>query len=251
MLSKLAAAKLSSQTSRTDPIRAATMAFFGRAMRHCCLCLGVLTLASCQMAALGGDSQPRRVEASARSPLWTGDVEKPGYGIYSYLLFGSASELGFQRRIIAASAFLELVPDRQELGVHAVPAANLSMFYIPIQGTSYRPDTLSSGSPEWLVSNYDYERAGRLLGQIGEHGADIYIVSTLGRLTMTKQPQRDQLLVQNFSRVPTQAIPLWIREFGQEVYWDASSFREAMHRLKSKEPSVAAYVEFAGMDVGS
>jgi hypothetical protein len=199
------------------------------------------------MGVVGSDLQPKRVDASARSPLWTGDVEEPGYGIYNYLLFGSNSEIGLERRVVAASAFLQLVPGGQGLGIHEVPTARLSIFYVPIQSTSYRVDAISSASPDWLVANYDYRTARRLLDRLGEHGSDIYVVSTSDRLTMIEQLKPDQLLVQNFSRVPTRAIAIWIREFGHEVYWDASSLHEAIHRLKFKAPSVAAYVEFDGI----
>lgn len=194
------------------------------------------------------------VELTARAPLWTGDTEADGYGLYSYLLFGSGAEVTRARRIAAACAYLSVVPAREEPAVEQVSPENLNIFYVPLRSSSYRRAALTSADAAWLVANYDYSRARVLLNRIGEAGDDIFLVSYRERLTRVEAPDADRLLVQDLSLVPPDLIELWVREFRRQVrrrpYWDEFTFRQAMLRLRSALPHVARYVAFVGEATG-
>jgi hypothetical protein len=206
------------------------------------------------MAATVDAVTERRIDLTARAPLWTGDVEAAGYGLYSYLLFGSSSEAAYHRRLAAACAYLSVIPDRAEPAIQELSSENLNIFYVPLRSSSYRRDVLTTQDAAWLVANYDYSRASLLLGRIGEEGDDIYLVSYRERLTRVEAPEADQLLVQDLSLVSLELVELWVKEFRRQIrreaYWDEFTFRQAMLRLRSALPHVARYVAFAGEAIG-
>jgi hypothetical protein len=194
------------------------------------------------------------IAITARAPLWTGGVEAAGYGLYSYLLFGSSGEAGYQRRLTAACAYLSVLQDAEETTIREQSPRSINIFYVPLRSASYRRDAITTQDAAWLVANYDYARARLLLNRIGEDGDDVYLVSYQEALTTIETPQPDRLLVQDLSLVPPELIELWIEEFRRQVrrqeYWDELTFRQAMLRLRSALPYVARYVAFFGAATG-
>lgn len=206
------------------------------------------------MGITGGRLPREPVEITARAPLWTGGVEAAGYGLYSYLLFGSSSEAGYQRRLIAACAYLSVISNVEEATIRELSPRSLNIFYVPLRSASYRRHAVTAQEAAWLVANYDYVRARLLLNRIGENGDDIYLVSYQESLTTIETLQPDKLLVQDLSLVSPGLIELWIEEFrrqvGRQEYWDELTFRQAMLRLRSALPYVARYVAFFGAATG-
>jgi hypothetical protein len=202
-----------------------------------------------------GDRLPHEpVKLTARAPLWTGGVETAGYGLYSYLLFGSSGAAGLQRRLAAACAYLSVIRSAEEVTIPELSPRSINIFYVPLRSVGYRRDAVTTQDAAWLVANYDYSRAGLLLNRIGEDGDDVYLVSYREALTTVETPQLDRLLVQDLSLVPQELIELWIEEFRRQVrgqeYWDELTFRQAMLRLRSALPHVAGYVAFLGAATG-
>ena len=202
-----------------------------------------------------GDPFPREpVMLTARAPLWTGGREAAGYGLYSYLLFGSSGKAGHQRRLTVACAYLSVIGDIEEAAIRDLSPWSINIFYVPLRSAGYRRDAVTTQDAGWLVANYDYPRARLLLNRVGEDGDDIFLVSYREPLTTIAAPQASELLVQDLSLVPQELLELWIEEFRRQVrletYWNELTFRQAMLRLRSALPHVARYVAFFGTATG-
>lgn len=132
---------------------------------------------------------PQIVE-TGRAFLLSGDHEKPGYGLYSYLLWANnPSDQDRKRFLSVIAAFLSIpraaVEEGTEMVVdsqgHSVPAAeavqsqNLNVAYIPV--TAVPPAQVTA---DWVLDHYDVARARILLSRVPKslHGGP-YIVSTL------------------------------------------------------------------------
>lgn len=132
---------------------------------------------------------PQIVE-TGRAFLLSGDHEKPGYGLYSYLLWANhPSDQDRKRFLSVIAAFLSIpraaVEEGTEMAVdsqgHSVPAAeavqaqNLNVAYIPV--TALPPAQVTA---DWVLDHYDVARARILLARVPKslHGGP-YIVSTL------------------------------------------------------------------------
>lgn len=206
------------------------------------------------MGVTGGRISREPVATTARAPLWTGEAEAGGYGLYSYLLFGSSSGSGYARRLVAACAYLSGFEAAEDATIRELSPSGINIFYAPLRSSSYRRDPLTTQQAEWLVVNYDYARARALLNRIGEEGDDIFLVTYLEPLSAIDAPQADRLLVQHLSLVPTELIELWIEEFRRQVrsaaYWDQLTFRQALLRVRSALPHIARHVAFFGTAAG-
>jgi hypothetical protein len=194
------------------------------------------------------------VKLTARAPLWTGGSEAAGYGLYSYLLFGSSGRAGYQRRLTVACAYLSVIHDAEEATIRELSPSSMNIFYVPLRSAGYRRDAVTTQDAAWLVANYDYPRARLLLNRIGEDGHDVFLVSYREPLTTIEAPEASRLLVQDLSLVPQELLELWIEEFRRQVeletYWNELTFRQAMLRLRSALPHVARYVAFFGTATG-
>lgn len=116
-------------------------------------------LVACEMGITGGRISREPIAVTARAPLWTGEVEAAGYGLYSYLLFGSASGSSYARRLAAASAYLSVIENAEEAAIRALSPRSINIFYAPLRSSSFRRDPLTTQEAAWLVTNYDYARA--------------------------------------------------------------------------------------------
>lgn len=206
------------------------------------------------MGVTGGSVPRETVKLTARAPLWTGGSEAAGYGLYSYLLFGSSGQAGYQRRLTVACAYLSVIRDTEEATIRELSPWSINIFYVPLRSAGYRRDAVHTQDAAWLVANYDYSRARLLLNRVGEDGDDIFLVSYREPLTTTEAPQASGLLVQDLSLVPQELLELWIEEFRRQVrlekYWNELTFRQSMLRLRSALPHVARYVAFIGTVTG-
>lgn len=211
-------------------------------------------LAACEMGVTGGTLPREPVKLTARAPLWTGGSEAAGYGLYSYLLFGSSGQAGYQRRLTVACAYLSVIGDAEEATIRELSPWSINIFYVPLRSAGYRRDAVTTQDAAWLVANYDYPRARLLLNRVGEDGDDVFLVSYREPLTTIEAPQASGLLVQDLSLVPQELLELWIEEFRRQVrldtYWNELTFRQAMLRLRSALPHVARYVAFIGTATG-
>lgn len=158
---------------------------------------------------------------TARTFLAPEMKEEAGYGLYSYLLFGTApTESTRARYLKALQACLTMIPTVAELRQYK-PAAKLNVTYIPVKVRA--PDAPTA---EWLLANYDFPRARVLLDLLGaRYQTGPYIISVLTPLSPLQALPQDHLF-QDMSLVPTQPDDLlswWIRAFlnqaAQEQFW--------------------------------
>ena len=163
----------------------------------------------------------RGPRGKARSFLLKGEPEAQGYGLYSYLLFGSRpTDSSRERYLLVIRALLAGMEDLTNQ-TYIVPKSRLNLTYFPIE-TSPPPNA----TPEWLLEHYDYARAQALLRVLpGDLTDGPYIVSTLKPLSFDSAPPH--YLFQNLTNVPTKPgdlIGWWVREFlhqaAQEHFWE-------------------------------
>lgn len=162
------------------------------------------------------------VKETVRSLLVRGKAEEDGYGLYSYLLFGSrpSDSTSRQRYCKAIEAYLNLIND---IGIMEEYYENneLNITYLPVDSA---PTTTIS--VDWVLEHYDYGRARALLNAIpGDLRNGPYFISTLEPLS-GRTVLLGQYLYQNLSAVPADAnlIPLWVKAFlnqaAQERFWE-------------------------------
>lgn len=214
---------------------------------------------------------PSRVTAS--SFLTPDGVEPAGYGLYSYVLFGSRPESldssRWQRYFQIILAFLTL-PSVDETAKYVAPEGlNLTFFPTVCAGrelpaTSMQPivfqfdpkrveahalEHRAGGKPFaghgtsnpdtacTLVSNYDYSRAQKLLALLpGSHLEGPYIVSVAQPLGAAASLPA-QYLYQDLSTVPPELVNLWFKEFmaqaQDEQFWKTRSKEQFVLRLRT------------------
>ena len=161
-------------------------------------------------------------------------AETPGYGLYSYLLFGSPPGNGARDRFRSAlEAYVGLIPDIIALEQY-VPPSELNIAYVPVRAA---PDR--HAAPDRLLADYDYARARSLLRLFpGGNREGPYIVSSLRPLGGADQPagQPTPYLFQDLSKVPPHLVASWVKEFlsqaAQERFWEDRSTERFALKLR-------------------
>jgi hypothetical protein len=172
---------------------------------------------------------------TGRTFLVKGMQEQKGYGLYSYLLFGSAPEASSRGRYLEAiNAYLTTINSVDDLRDY-VPASKLNVTYLPIKVPSLPYPTAA-----WILENYDFARARAILDELpGNYHAGLYLVSALQPLTDT-QTKTDHYLIQDLTTVPNKPPELilwWVREFlnqaAQERFWNTKNAELLELRLRT------------------
>ncbi len=202
------------------------------------LLISVLALSLLSSSCLSGPAPSPSIitRETGRCFLKAGKSEACGYGLYSYLLLGSApNDLNRERYRRTIAAFLRFVPDIADLEGAQMPPRSLNIAYIPLvqdqspvdkeilnaRGDSPRIDELAN----WVLLNYDYARARALLNAVpnGPHSSGPYFVSTIKPLSEVSSIS-ENYLYQDLSTVPHNIIEPWVREFisqaGKEHFWE-------------------------------
>ena len=186
----------------------------------------------------GGSSQ----RETGRSFLVAGQREKTGYGLYSYLLFGSPpTDASRERYLKAIEAYLSLVLDISGLEKYFAPS-ELNITYLPINASL--PENLDAKAlSQWVVEHYDYARARFLLKAISGGNRDgPYIVSALTPLSGS--PAGSGHLEQDLSQVPPQLARSWVKEFlnqvSQEHFWEARTLPQVRLKIRTTIAILAA-----------
>jgi hypothetical protein len=164
---------------------------------------------------------PMPARETGRDLLIAGAVEAPGYGLYSYLLFGSPpTAAGRTRHLKTLEALWGGVPDIAALEEY-VSRAQLNIAYVPV-----RASPPGAVTPEQLLADYDYARARSILRHLPRAARDgPYIVSSLRPMAnVDGPPPAGPYLVQDMSRVPPHLCGAWVKEFlnqaARERFWE-------------------------------
>jgi hypothetical protein len=181
--------------------------------------------------------------------------EEAGYGLYSYLLFGSPpSDADRNLYLQAISACIRGIRDIKSLEDAGFPRQQLNITYLPL--SEPLPRVFSSGSgisphaitllDEWILDHYNYGRARSLLRFVrGAHRAGPYLISTLSPLS-GYEPFPTRYLLQDLSLVPYDHPDLvfaWVQEFlqraSQPQRWEEMSTKQFALRLRQAIAIVA------------
>jgi hypothetical protein len=170
------------------------------------------------------------VRLQGRAYLEPGEQEQPGFGLYSYLLFGSpANDHTRDRYLEAIKAWLEVIEDVDH-GVLDPQSYNVT--YVPIKNKPPPKPTA-----QWVLDNYDFARAARILRSVpGDHLHGPYIIShrypVRGDSLLT-----EQYLYQDMSFVEPRIVLPWIKLFLAQSsaprYWEADQIDLWVLRLRN------------------
>jgi hypothetical protein len=195
---------------------------------------------SVRVLVVGAERGP--IHETGRTFLLKGTSEQSGYGLYSYLLFGSAPEVSSRGRYLEAiNAYLTIINSVDDLKDY-VPVSKLNVTYLPIKLPSPPKPTAA-----WILENYDFARARAILDELpGDYHAGLYLVSALRPLTDT-QTKPDHYLFQDLTTVPDkppELISWWVREFlnqaAQERFWNTKNAELLELRLRTTISVIAA-----------
>jgi hypothetical protein len=158
---------------------------------------------------------------SGRGFLAPGKTEPDGFGLYSYILFGSRPASADRDRYIAIlDAALRLLKPTNDLAASIKPF-QLNATWLPVT-------SLPASDPDakWLVDNYDYTKAAVDLSSFGVRDPNaIYIFSV--KAPLSKGAPKPPFLKQDLSHVPTELASTWVTLFinqaAQERYWDSNT----------------------------
>ncbi|RPI04237.1 MAG: hypothetical protein EHM71_13830 [Zetaproteobacteria bacterium] len=161
-------------------------------------------------------------------------TEMTGYGLYSYLLFGSPPGAAVrERHLKALEAFVGLIPDIAELERY-IPTRELNIAYVPLTTDPGRQATADR-----LFAHYDYARARSVLRLIpGGNREGPYIVSVLRPLggTAGAAASPNPYLFQDLSTAPPHLVASWVKEFlnqaAQERFWEERSAERFALKLR-------------------
>lgn len=193
----------------------------------------------------GRPSEPARPRTTGWSILHSGDEERPGFGLYSYLLFGSRPRHGESEEARCLEAVLALFDfDSAEELARYLSKNEINVMYLPLVTSAE-----TSLPPQEVIASYDYARAKSLLRVVDETFSDgPYIVSTEVPLTrLNSRPEH--LILQDLSGLPPSVIRIWVREFAAQArqprFWekrDREQFilgiRTTIARLGDSVPSL-------------
>jgi hypothetical protein len=172
------------------------------------------------------------VEDTGRAFLASNQSEASGYGLYSYLLFGSPpSDATRQRYLKAIEAYLTLIWPIASLENWYAPS-ELNITYLPVDDPPPQ-DMDKTHLAAWVLAHYNYDHARFLLNRLaGEYREGPYIISVLEPLSAGERVK--PYLFQDLSRIPPELAGAWVNEFmnqaAQEHFWQARTLPQL--RLK-------------------
>ena len=188
---------------------------------------------ACSVAVIMMKHEGERGEReTGRSFLVATQPEAEGFGLYSYLLFGSPpDETSHDRYVKAVEAYLQLMPDITSLEKYLGPSV-LNVTYLPLRGAP--PKIVSA---KWVLDNYNYARARALLKTLpGSYRDGPYIVSSLKPISGIPSVS-GRYLYQDLSSVPPDLVSSWEKEFlnqaAQERFWDERSAEILVLKLRT------------------
>jgi hypothetical protein len=180
----------------------------------------------------------KRTEERGRETGWyflvSGEKEVDGYGLYSYLLFGSRPDQASRERYLKAiEAYLWLIPDILSLEKEGIPRRELNVAYLPI----IKGPPKHGLSAEWVLENYNYALARIILRKLeGDYRDGPYILSFLSPPQGSANSLRP-FLYQDLSRVPPHIVSSWVKEFlnqaAQQRFWEERKMAKLVLNIRT------------------
>ena len=163
------------------------------------------------------DSQLKesKIKLVTRLDLRVQVFEPQGFGLYSYLLFGSNSEAGKLKRYAASHAYCKDIPPISEAFRLGLSKENLNVFLVPTKDVP--PGVNYCQNAESLVNDfYDYTRAQKLLDELHLNGDGIYLVACESPFLTQGKCDPKKTLVAELTTVNERLIELCILEFRRQ-----------------------------------
>lgn len=170
--------------------------------------------------------------------LLAGEHEKPGYGLYSYLLFAAPpddSNREKYRKVI--ESYLFTLPEIKELEKQLLELGDtrldLNITYLLLK---QQPKNKNMLTVDWILKHYHYARARALLKTLhGNHRNGPYVISSLTPFFSDGRLSKNHL-IQNMTHVPSHIISLWAREYfsqaAQERFWELDGIKRFALKLR-------------------
>ncbi|MBL8290823.1 MAG: hypothetical protein JNN08_03245 [Bryobacterales bacterium] len=158
---------------------------------------------------------------TGRELLLKGRPEAPGYGLYSYLLFGSRPTQETRPQYLAVlRAVLLRIPEIEDLLTGGVNRDRLNILYIPVTSAVSIPDETPESAAEAILSAFDFPRAALLLATVGpRYNKGCYFISRLRPISASQAIERPYLF-QDLSRAAPTMAAEWVRYFQSQTARD-------------------------------
>jgi len=151
---------------------------------------------------------------SGRTLLMRSEREAGGYGLYTYLLFGSQPNETLRERFEAAlDAYLDVIPEIEGFQ-QGVPPGRRNLTLLPVDqrlSEDLRSDRVAF--KKWLLDHYDYSRAREILGVVSNQHRDGPYFLSCSTAPSSQRQGEDRCLFQSLASVPPHLIALWTKEF--------------------------------------
>jgi hypothetical protein len=190
-----------------------------------------------------GDHRP-----TGRSWLVGNLAEPPGYGLYSYLLFGSLPSDATRPLYVAVikASLSKVEPIEREL--QSFSPAQLNLYLMPLLSEPPRnaqPDDLAN----WIVDNYNYPRAEKILASLPERKTGVYILSVLSKPVDPSHALQPPYLWQDLSNVEPRIVVAWVQFFLDQAAkgrpWEESMGDKLALDLRNNIEQVAVQMQAA------
>jgi hypothetical protein len=183
--------------------------------------------------AVGSTSRPMGLgHVTGRYLLHTGTAEEPGFGLYSYLLFGESVSpsnrdryLAILRQVIVGiSSLADILANRPDL-------KQVNVLYIPVRSALAEQGQSEAALAGLILDIYDFARARLLLASLdAQYQKGPYFVSRLTPILQGKEVGRPYLF-QDLSQADPALASAWVEYF----------LRQAAQKRPWNERSVAQF----------
>ena len=176
-----------------------------------------------------------------RTYLMDGESESPGFGLYSYVLFGAPPGNNTQARALyleVLRAVLAKVPELDAL--RDIPLPRINAVHIPVKKKPGDDD------PAKVLEVYDYARALKILMAISDKShRGPYLISLFRPINIQKELVRPYLL-EDLTRAPQGVVPGWVgyflRQGAQPEPWNPSRLELVAKNLRIELERLSATV---------
>jgi hypothetical protein len=173
-----------------------------------------------------------------RDFLQPGFPEPPGYGLYSYVLLGDKTN-NDNRQLYEAivSAFLGLVEASR---FSNTDKRQQNITYMPVGEPAPKDITAA-----WILDHYDHAAAQVLIAKLPVHAnlSGVYIISYDQPVSAVGSLNKQRLLVQDLTGLPSDLAFLWFDKFveqaREERYWDNQTIGQFMLDMRTDIAKIA------------
>jgi hypothetical protein len=166
--------------------------------------------------------------------------------LYSYLLFGSLPSDATRPLYVAVvkASLSKVEPIEREL--QAFPPVQLNLYLMPLLSEPPRdaqPDDLAN----WIIDNYNYPRAEKILASLPDRRTGVYILSLLSKPVDPLRPLQPPYLWQDLSNIEPKIAVAWIQYFldqaAKDRPWEESMGDKLALDLRNNIEQVAVQMQ--------